>query len=121
MAYDIVLLDPAQVPTGAAEFQAWFHACLLRPDPAAEAHLPLAAVAETLPGDCLVDVDHIAVCLPWAGLQDNLDDIKLIAAHHGLAVYDHSGPGRLSMPSTSPVLRALEARGTGQACRTRGS
>lgn len=121
MAYDIVLLDPAQVPTGAAEFQAWFHACLLRPEPADGTPLPLTAVAEKLPGERVVDVDHIALCLPWAGLQDNLEEVTRIAAQHGLAVYDHSGSGRLSMPSTSPVLRALETRGTGEACRTRGN
>lgn len=120
MAYDIVLIDPAQVPTGATEFDAWFQASLLRPTPSAGTHLPLATVAQRLPGDCLVDVDHIAVCLPWAGLQDNLDEVKRVAAQHGLAVYDHSGSRRLSLPSTSPVLRALEARGTGEACRTRG-
>lgn len=120
MAYDIVLIDPAQVPTGAAEFDAWFRACLQRPDPPAGTSLPLAAVARRLPGDCLVDVDHIAVCLPWAGLQDNLDEVKRVAARHRLAVYDHSGSQRLSLPSASPVLRALDTRGTGEACRTRG-
>ncbi len=121
MAYDLFLFDPGQVPSDLA---VWLDDALRRdpgsrpvPAPLRRAHEQLR---ERLDAAWHLDHDHLGVTLAWADLADSLDVVRDVAAEHGLGVYDYSGGGSVSFPTTSALQRAFTDGAGGRRCRTRG-
>lgn len=121
MAYDLFLLETEHLPRN---METWLVDAITREPDASALPFSLSAAHSSL-SDAItarfhLDRDHIGITLAWADLDEAIDVIRSVAANHSLAIYDYSGGGIMSFPTTSALQRAFSDGATGRECRTRG-
>ena len=115
MAYDLFLLETEHLPRN---METWLVEAITREPDASALPAPLSAahtsLSESVDARFHLDHDHIGITLAWADLDEALDVIRDTTAQHSLAIYDYSGGGTMSFPTTSALQRAFSDDASGR-------